>query len=360
MELDNIEVNVDEPPNTNSLISIDSDSDTSDNYELEYKDEIIRLKPIVDMSLEEYLQKFQSNTKVGLSVEEIINKSQANLKIDNTTLLLYQGDITKLKLDAIQNTANTSLMGGDGIDGVIHSASRIGLNLECSKLDGCETGNSKITKGFDLPSKTVIHTVGPIYSDSTKIENKNELISCYKTTLELCDKYKFESVGLCCVSCGLYGYPLEEASHIAFHTILHYLRENDKDKSTLKYIVFVVFLKDELDVYLNLFNNYEPIENNSLINANSQFLYLNTFNAIAKSGYPCEISLIDGSKVSGEYICTDSDNEHFIVRNFQGPTGSFKCVMIRRCDILMMRIIPPKEVLDELIEFQCKYIFNNQ
>lgn len=219
---------------------------------------------LVDMKLEDYLAKYPTLQKDGIHAEEIEKHASASIDIDGHKMLVYKGNICKLHIDAIQNAANSSLMGGGGIDGAIHDGAGYILHDECRKLGGCETGNSKITKGYNLPCATIIHTVGPVYSRYTPGKCSHQLESCYKTTLELCDQYKLESVGLCCVSCGIYGYPLEEATHIAFQTVLNYLQAN-KEKSSLKYVIFVVFLPKEHDAYNNIFNKYIKGEYKELI-----------------------------------------------------------------------------------------------
>ena len=157
---------------------------------------------------------------------------------------VVQGDITRLKLDAIVNAANSSLLGGGGVDGAIHRAAGPELLDECRKIGGCPTGEARITRGYNLPTRYIIHTVGPIFSG--RVEESKLLSFCYSNSLKLAVKNHISSIAFPAISCGAYGYPLKEACKIAVDTTCDFLKKN----STIKKVVFILFSNKNHAVYL--------------------------------------------------------------------------------------------------------------
>jgi len=154
---------------------------------------------------------------------------------------IIKGDITRLEVDAIVNAANTTLLGGGGVDGAIHRAAGPGLLGECRKLGGCATGEAKVTKGYRLPARYVIHTVGPVWHGGER--NEPQLLSsCYRTSLNIASDMKFGSLAFPAISCGVYGYPVARAAGIALSTAIDFLKDHDLPGK----IIFVCF---EEEVY---------------------------------------------------------------------------------------------------------------
>ena len=161
---------------------------------------------------------------------------------------IIEGTITKLQLDAIVNAANTTLLGGGGVDGAIHKTSGPKLLEECKTLGGCPTGEAKITKGYNLPAKYVIHTVGPVWTGGKR--NEDELLaSCYRNSLLLAVKHEIKTIAFPSISTGAYRFPVERACKIAIKEVKDFLEKNN----SIEKVTFVCFGRKDYEVYVNAF-----------------------------------------------------------------------------------------------------------
>ena len=164
-----------------------------------------------------------------------------------TTLRVIQANIVTLEVDAIVNAANRSLLGGGGVDGAIHRAAGPELLAECRTLGGCKTGDAKITRGYRLPAKFVIHTVGPVWHGG-KSGEPALLASCYRKSLAIAIEQGFRTIAFPSISTGVYGYPIELAAKIAVDTV----RDVVKNPSSLEEVIFCCFSAGDLSVYEKL------------------------------------------------------------------------------------------------------------
>jgi O-acetyl-ADP-ribose deacetylase (regulator of RNase III) len=161
---------------------------------------------------------------------------------------IVKGDITKLQVDAIVNAANSSLLGGGGVDGAIHRAAGPQLVEECRLLGGCKTGQAKITGGYHLPARYVIHTVGPVWNGGGQGEPEL-LASCYRNSFALALKNNIKTLAFPAISCGIYGYPIEEAVEIALRETLDFLSGHN----AIERVIFACFEADVYQAYLDAF-----------------------------------------------------------------------------------------------------------
>jgi len=169
------------------------------------------------------------------------------MKNTDGRIQIVRSDITKLDVDAIVNAANTTLLGGGGVDGAIHRAAGPELLAECRTLGGCRPGEAKITRGYRLPARFVIHTVGPVWWGG-KHDEARTLANCYRNSLQLAVENEIKTIAFPAISCGAYAYPIEQAAPIAFKTTREFLGMTDE----IQKVIFVVWGTDVYDAYLQI------------------------------------------------------------------------------------------------------------
>jgi O-acetyl-ADP-ribose deacetylase (regulator of RNase III) len=169
------------------------------------------------------------------------------MKNPDSKIDIVRGDITKLDVDAIVNAANTTLLGGGGVDGAIHRAAGPELLAECRALDGCRPGEAKITRGYGLPTRFVIHTVGPVWRGG-KHHEPETLANCYRNSLQLAVENEIKTIAFPAISCGAYGYPIPDAAQVALKTARDFLATDD----SIDKVTFALWGEDIYEAYRQL------------------------------------------------------------------------------------------------------------
>lgn len=221
---------------------------------------LMNVRPAQEVSTH-FLKLQDEELRKQLIEKGIIEFDQVQASSNNDRLKLWQGDITRLKVDAIVNAANSQMLGcfvplHSCIDNAIHSAAGIQLRLECNELMNKQghpepTGSAKITSGYNLPAKYVIHSVGPIIGNGGVTQKEaHELSECYHSCLSLAGEYNLKSIALCCISTGEYRFPNQLAAEIAVRTVMEYFEQSVE--STIESVVFNVFKDIDYSIYSNI------------------------------------------------------------------------------------------------------------
>ncbi|KIM39737.1 hypothetical protein M413DRAFT_28931 [Hebeloma cylindrosporum] len=234
-----------DPPSPHSArsaspVSISSESEADEN--------VVRLSSI------KTLAEFYRTLVLKAATPEKVRHQPDPALLDRVSL--FQGDITRLEIDAIVNAANRSLLGGGGVDGAIHASAGPENFWKSRTLNGCLTGESKITRGYNLPASHIIHTVGPIYSSRDKAEKAELLESSYRTSLELAVENGIRHIAFPSISTGVYSYPVADATRIALNTARTFLESENGNK--LERVIFVVWSNKDKGVYEELIPEFFP------------------------------------------------------------------------------------------------------
>ena len=237
-------------------------------------------------------------------------------------LEIVRNDITKMTVDAIVNAANESLLGGGGVDGAIHYAAGPKLLAECKTLGGCKTGKAKITGGYNLPAKYVIHTVGPVYEDG-KHDEKSLLESCYRESLALAKERNCETVAFPLISSGVYGYPKDQALKVAIDVISDFLLENEMK------VYIVIFDKAAYKISEKLFSDIAEYIDDNYVDEHTDYR-----RERSRTNYPCQ-SVIIGS-AQPEYLdlceCKAMSADDDLDAKLKQIDESFSQMLLRKID----------------------------